>query len=132
MENKIKIQEIAPYLPYGIELQYLDYRAKLLGLANGWHGIVCFTDKIHKTPIKNVKPILYRLPCLHDGEDYESGLAKIFNLTFKDRIAMGVLGAYNNTGEIEYRYVQKFLSLHIDVFNLIPRGLAIDINTLNK
>lgn len=32
---------------------------------------------------------------------------------------------------LEYWKIERLLKLHFDVFNLIPKGLAIDINTLN-
>lgn len=34
------------------------------------------------------------------------------------------------TKELPYRYIEKLIEWHFDVFSLIPDGLAIDINTL--
>ena len=51
------------------------------------------------------------------------------------------LSDLNQDGEIDtpeylqgccYSYVQNLISQHYDVFGLIEKGLAIDVNTLNK
>ena len=72
-------------------------------------------------------------------EIYRDGTSVCWDIKFKDINGIGIKDGYYHTSyaiELRGKYSCKqwnwIYSKHIDVFNLIPQGLAIDINTLEK
>lgn len=110
--KKLKLREIAPYLPYGLKMKYC--------LEKGSVWELC---------IKNFNAITdFDKPILHPLSDY---------LKFEDVLdEMSIV----NHADIEngfvnllpYSAMEKMFENHIDVFGLINKDLAIDINTLNS
>ena len=105
----IRIKHLAAYLPY---------------------DVVVFADDMKKTGIKPFHK-------LHYGE----GIGSISHILTSERykIVLRPLSELDVDGEIStpeylqgccYSYVEHLLSNHFDVFGMIPRGLAIDINTI--
>lgn len=39
---------------------------------------------------------------------------------------------FGNIESLSFQLIQKLLEWHFDIFNLIPRGLAIDLNTISQ
>lgn len=110
--EKLELKYLAPYLPYGLRAEILDFKIDYVG--NQYDTIVSLTQWSHngemwscqteggaKPSPDRIKPILRPSP--------------IKNITSKDY----------TLNEWEF-----FFKNHYDVFELIEKGLAIDINTL--
>lgn len=126
---KLEIKHLAPYLPYGLKMNYGIHCPVLCGLNNTdsiWLKYIDgYTREQH---IGDYKPILRPLsdltkPITHDGETFVPKLWLYHNYIGEQ---MGL-----NPATWSYRVIQKLIEWHFDVFGLIDAGLAININTLN-
>lgn len=129
--EKLTIKHIAPYLPY--ELEAVDYYngGRLRRKINNMN-IMAFVDGDI-----NAKPILKPLSQFGDSDDIRKvhkfiGLGKwcdaydgYFKFWFDDAQNID-----NLVLQAPYEIFQYFLANHYDVFSLIPKGLAVDANTL--
>lgn len=130
---------MAPYLPYGVKCELLNYKCDYVGekygVCNGFYflnGEAHYTFKDRETAGKDgslIKPILKPISDLKgEFEDYIIGAIKYLDessrLPFNsnDLLVMG----------LRYRDVTRLAELHYDIFGLIKAGLAIDINTLKE
>ena len=136
MTETIKQEEIAGYLPYNLKMSNGGF---LEGIGE---GIIKTSDFGLFYPIHNLKPILHPL----------SDLTKEIEVNGEKFVPFKKLGwewmdgeqgsrIYCEYGEspkavinvIDYLDdLQKLYQWHFDIHNLIERGLAIDINTLEK
>lgn len=123
---ELTIEHLAPYLPYGLKLQYIvrDILEKTGVMTRISHD----KDLTHPTKIAidncDSEHIWMFKPILRPMSD----------LILPNHIlGMGYID-FNRSGDIGYTLKQYsyLLKNHFDVFNLIPEGLAIDINTLPK
>jgi len=132
--EKLELKHLAPYLPYGLNIE------------TKWRNPVTQTTKIGiesmtlnnllllgDIQMKSFKPILRPLSDLKKGIEIDS--VKIYPLSENN------IGAYYSEYPdefidsiadkcIEYIYLIKLIECHFDVFGLIEKGLAIDINTI--
>jgi hypothetical protein len=143
MTNKLTLEILAPYLPYGLKVRVEDYKCDYVGRefdeVIGFHqwdksGLLwsVLTDGGAKPSVEKVKPILRPL----------SYLTKEIEVNGEKFIPIELLDNYHNFstirwGDIEadptrypFTIVQKLFEWKFDVFGLIPQSLAIDINTL--
>jgi len=138
---ELELKHLAPYLPYGLRFKGNGYIKKLIGINSfrfntyapfrTQEGIYARDENL----VMLGKPILRPLSDLtkeieHNGkkfipvnyiEDDNPNTAEIQNC------------AIMSDGSIELHYwrdYQLLFILHFDVFGLIEKGLAIDINTL--
>lgn len=131
---KLETKHLAPYLPYKLKgiyemsskqkqetLQAIDTLGK------------CRTDEdLRWFEIKMFKPILQ--PLFNDNFDYTIFLMDNFP---EEKWADAYNGIMNGVGfgvkieQIPYELHEFLFENHIDVFGLIEKGLAIDINTLS-
>lgn len=143
--EKLELKHIIPYLPHKLKFELLDYKSDYVGekygICNGYYflgGKVHYTFKDRSTAGKTAcscKPIL------HPIEDWEK------NEKILDRLFIEFGGAFRTKKafihhkwlefnmpltELSYDGIQILFELHVDVFHLIGKGLAIDINTINK
>jgi hypothetical protein len=142
---ELEIKHLAPYLPYGLKLQYVvrekvektgvlqsishrDFethptRVSIEGLYNEEH-------------IWMFKPILRPLSDLNN-EIVINGEKHQMWLLINGQKALENVGIENMNGyqysilELSYNKIQTILKFHFDIFNLIGQGLAVDINTIN-
>jgi hypothetical protein len=130
---KLEIKHLAPYLPYELKMQVKDY-----------HGIEYVSQILTTENIGNFingeecKPILRPLSDLNKEGLYIEHL----NIeTITDESNIQDLDIYlenwidskdtnHHVKFLPYGLVNELISEHFDVFGLIPKGLAIDINTL--
>lgn len=127
---KLELKHLAPYLPYKltcvddfgmvkvIDWEYQSYTNTIVGLNHVINSqsvqVNCF--KILLRPLSDIAYHLDFLNKYHVYYDKKEGcMVKRKNET------------YTRLNELEYLFKH-----HFDVFGLIPQGLAIDINTLNK
>lgn len=125
---QLELKHISPYLPY--KLKMLD----------GWGNIKTMTcyhlDDENNGFIVMIKPILRPLSDLtreieHNGErfvpiEYISTSKAVYQ-----RIMRRVCNE-QSLDNLEYWQAERLFELHFDIFNLIPNGIAIDINEINK
>jgi hypothetical protein len=152
---KLELKHLAPYLPYGLKVQGVKHREKFNNssnyLLNGLALQDCGNAKyefIHKGELifamvsdKNWKPILRPLSDLTkeitvNGEDFVPYEHHIFieAMTANEYLEY-LCEAKADLSEdrlLPYSIVHLLFEWHFDVFGLIDKGLAIDINTLNK
>ncbi len=140
--KKLTIKHIAPYLDYGLQFAFLD---DIDGDKGTLTGLLMFGD----TPnvqlkfrgstglfdYEDVKPILRPLSDLtkeefkninHCDDEYE--------IKFENNHAFIVDICDINWNEVSrmHEILEWLFEKHFDIFRLIEKGLAIDINTLNK
>lgn len=140
---KLELKHLAPYLPYNLRFEILDYKCDYVGekfgICNGFYFIgdgVYYTFKQRDVAGKNnnnCKPILRPLLDLtkeieHDGEKFiptetYKGLNQLQEIYESEFINLQY--ARHNTVMFLFRH-------HFDVFGLIEKGLAININTINE
>jgi len=131
-KEKLELKHLAPYLPYGLkcEVELTDNSElpwyfsddeiyKLDGLMLDW---------MSSDEVLSVKPILRPLSDLSKAEELE-----VFG--YEDEDDTGIMwleGVHAVFSKFDYTVdiYNKLLEKHFDLFGLIPKGLAIDINTL--
>jgi len=148
MKRQLTIKELAAYLPYGVKAQDCDtkevrevtlnhrtYNLETVGynhlLGEGLLPklhLLCLrplsdlTKEIEQNG-KRFRPIEYlnenKSVTIHPAVDTRG--ARVF---FNDKTS--------NIRFWEYCVIEKLHEWHFDTFNLIPDGLAVDINTLDK
>jgi hypothetical protein len=136
---KLEIKHLAGYLPYGLKVQYKTIYGDAL--------------KIKDLEIYNVsysllmqdKPILHPLSDLTkeievNGEKFVplNRILEIFGKSLKHLSTEFQIKALKKfeqeviSKELPYKYIQKLIEWHFDIYGLIKAGLAIDINTLKE
>ena len=131
---KLELKHLAPYLPYGLKMKHSNGNIfELDGLGNLKDGLgLC---ELHKTKsnktlfrqVKMVKPILRPLSDLF--KENKDCLNIPYTELIRPECYRWIL--VNDLDEIKLMTLDTLLMYHFDVFGLIEKGLAIDINTLN-
>ena len=109
---KLELKHLAPYLPYGLN-----------GMIDG-KRVVFHSDNIWVFTL-NAKPILRPLSDLSKdmlSKYYKHLMADDLDKIIEDTIAWPLNQSYT--------FTQKLLEWHFDIFWLIEKNLAIDINTI--
>ena len=106
---KLELKHLAPYLPYGLDMLYESiFEEKPFNSIDKLE-----THNIGMCLVGGFKPILRPLSDLTKW-----GIDDLFKI--------------KDYKEMTYEDVRWMFELHFDVFGLIEKGLAIDINTLEK
>jgi hypothetical protein len=147
--EKLKLKHLAGYLPYGLKVRYGTSEIKevvalfhlLIDDENKYLPIdFCLRDRYIATPI------LHPLSDLTKSITID-GITFVPNTWIDDNIKTNVeiykflngeisldieTENYNQTIDLMdgYLIMQKLLEWHFDIYGLIDKGLAIDINTL--
>lgn len=126
--DKLTIKELTPYLPYGLKFLETGFQ-KIKEMDGIDSSIIYFKDDMGNY-FDEIKPILHPLSDLTS-----SNVSKVMRKYFcneieieRDLQKIGML-VYNPV-YCSYSIIEALLSEHFDVFGLIEKGLAIDINTL--
>ena len=138
---KLELKHLAPYLPYGLKTKYFLSDAIVLneGQPEELRDKLLTEDNI-KFVRNFCKPILRPLSDLTkeievNGEKFKADNKfwgfNSFKYYFNQFDKWESAFAYLNS-RAPYGLVQVLFEWHFDVFGLIPQGLAIDINTLEK
>ena len=133
---KLETKHLAPYLPYNLKCEVLNSgQEKEIGemIAVYNDGSACFGNIVEsKKGFEYIKPILQ--PLFNDNFDYTIFLMDNFP---EEKWADAYNDIMNGVGfgvkieQIPYELHEFLFQNHIDVFGLIEKGLAIDINTLS-
>lgn len=139
MTNKLTIEHLAPYLPYGLRIQRGERNLKMnmgKGSSVHWIGISAAIDWFNSDMASKPVPVLRPLSDItkrinHNGEKliFSNIFLSIEELTIIRRciIMKHHLGDYLN-----FKTMTTMIKYHFDVFSLIQSGLAIDINSLTQ
>lgn len=123
---KLELKHIAPYLPYGIGIQY----GCILDVDNDHTNSISVDNIAHLISGYGtfvVKPILRPL----------SDFGNVNGFSLSDMVTHDYNHSFWLPENFDVKYLmhldfEKLVSWHFDVFGLIDQGLAIDINTINK
>ena len=124
---------LAPYLPYelrfsdGTILYSIDIDNELMLLDTKKGGI-----SNHRIEWGNILPVLRPISSLtiENMKEFSGSDFKRYSIEYLETI----LETYKkeiSTNSLSYRLMQKLFENHFDVFGLIEKGLAVDINTLS-
>jgi hypothetical protein len=142
---KLELKHLAPYLPYGLKIQGTTH-GEIAELSCCTETSVNITTRSFQygmwADIFEIKPILRPLSDLTEGflKDIKKMMLVDFEYIDKDSIQSIHFPTGNiSITSIHYEIVEEcplgfynyLLKNHFDVFGLIEKGLAIDINTLN-
>lgn len=127
--NKLELKHLAPYLPYGLKITvYGDFEMKLVHDSK--------PEDLHTISIKGVledyhcKTILRPLSELNTDEIF-SDSAFCSEIIIQDLESIWM--SYDSPCMADFvSGYHQLLENNFDVFGLIEKGLAIDINTLSK
>lgn len=144
--KKLELKHIAPYLPYGLKGRvdkesYLQEERERIGelktidLADLYYELVVYGDLGYfLCDISDIKPILRPLSDL--TKEISNGVGLFYPYEELHLCYSDVTNFLNEDLWIgqwwDYEKVSKLFEWHFDVFGLIEKGLAIDINTLNQ
>lgn len=146
--NELTLEVLVPYLPYGLKINILNYKCDYVGIeyaiANGYYIMnnefyITYDGGSTGKGVNDFKPILrplseaivpyYKIKPDEEGwkepndlfVDYNGNVAIDFKIGGKT-ISWALI-------DIQ-KYMQSLFKDHYDVFGLIEKSLAIDINTL--
>lgn len=119
---KLELKHLAGYLPYGLKYE--------------WSNSIYYYEHCSSRDFdyENSKPILRPLSYLtKEIEVYGEKFVPIKEYDYLrfDEIS-NYKGGSNTLNFIQVREQNVLLELHFDIYGLIEKGLAIDINTLKK
>lgn len=141
---KLELKHIAPYLPYGLRFDNgRDYEKDYLyGIrANSYNVKMAQGGDCGYFRLEKIKPILRPLSDLTkeitvNGKTFVP-LHKFYSLTSVDLELIDLeewreelVYLIKNNSPFQLSQFNMLLEWHFDVFGLIERGLAIDINTI--
>ena len=143
MKEKLELKHLAPYLPYGLKFQSsMDKPFEEYGRQPTWtfdgmtklFGDYCLNTLEYPDayPIQLVKPILRPLSYLTKEIEVNGKKFVPIDYFLGDDVDL-ILNAIQikDLSYLPYNLIQKLFEWNFDVFGLIEKGLAIDINTLN-
>ena len=142
--KKLKLKHLAPYLPYGLNTQFwvndaayvklmVDEKRDKLLTSQNVHFVLTYCKPILRPLSDLTKEIevngekFVPLRRLNEDSEYPLLIEDDGTIYFTDACELNMLEITSI-----YDIFQKLYQWHFDVFGLIPEGLAIDINTLNK
>lgn len=126
---KITLEELAPYLPYGLKVVcYTEgYPEEVCTMITLSHNVLVGKSQDDGASeiydFEDVKPILRPLSDLDKG---------MFDEEAEYLIARIIKGHTIHYGSLSYTTIQYLSKNHYDFQNLIMKGLAVDINTIEK
>ena len=130
--EKLTIEKLAPYLPYGVKFYSITNKAKTvlshgtIQIKEGFGGVnhILTSDK-YKIALRPLSMLTEEIE--HEGERFvpieKIGLEN-------DEGNLIALQYQILTGELQYKLMAQLISWGLDVFELIPKKLAIDKNTI--
>jgi len=145
---KLTLKELAPYTPYGLKMKkwFHTHRneelkfeiVKVKGVVIGKYGLEVhsscsgFSNSIDKhQPI--LRPLSYLTKYIeYNGERFIPFDELMKYSDYEDYLDMVIQDKYELNTPVRWPYelVQKLFEWHFDLFGLIEKGLAIDINEI--
>lgn len=136
MNEKLELKHLAPYLPYGLKCEILNYQSDYVGekygVISGYYYLAGEPHYIFKTKSEAGKDASLIKPILRPLSD----ITKEIEVNGEKFIPMDIHKLYPgevtglNPAAWSYRVLIKLFEWHFDVFGLIDKGLAINLNSL--
>ncbi len=141
---KLELKHLTPYSPYKLMLQnrafpnipivfsggyYKNSKEYIMSYGDDIHGIKCVSTYVNEGAIKPIlRPLSGLTKYLGNTKNFES---------WQDEWVDHIWDFQNKLQEANalacpYDLTQKLLENHFDLFGLIDKGLAIDINTIKN
>ncbi len=136
--EKLELKHLSPYLPFKLRMMYGERNCMLnigAGSSKNWIGINAAISRQWNEEFP-IKPILRPLSDLTKEIETQGKFSTSYLDKLKTNEDSGCYIDYTAITELdcvkEYSYetLVKLFEWHFDVFGLIEKGLAIDINTL--
>jgi hypothetical protein len=133
--EKLELKHLAPYLPYELKVKLnseLYQYPTIIGMVRdtiylNYHG------KGLSFILNNVKPILRPLSDIKNFEDIMDEFSirsyEAFENHFFDRVLGRSLNCFDN---VNYTIIELCFKHHLDIFDLIPKGLAISYSDVQS
>lgn len=124
---KITLEELAPYLPYRLQVCFEggDEKYEMVQLSTNYKGVGLVSENygdFGESRPEDVRPILRPLSDLEPG---------MFDEEAEDLIGRIIKGHTVHYGSLSYTTIQYLSKNHYDFQNLIMKGLAVDINIID-
>lgn len=136
--DELTVEHLAPYLPYGLKVEILNYKCDYVGIRyskmtsvvldqgfdvaigyQGGHALKTFPD---------FKPILRPLS---DYKDVNSKAMSDLNCDLSSQIQISDFANKKiGISDLSYTNACVLFQNHVDIFGLIDNDLAVDINTI--
>lgn len=132
---ELKLEHIAPYLPYGLKIKYRNGNPeRLTGTVTGIEGNLVITG-YHIVPMNGTfKPLLRPMSDItkeieHNGERFVpiDSISKKFDFSIIEHAFLeqnAGSNKFNWIRSISYPVILKLISWHFDVFGLLDKNLA--------
>jgi len=113
----IPLHQLAAYLPYKTKVTFMYKRKRVIGTLDAVYkdGTITCGDTINASPNK-FKLMLVPLDKYKPKTENEDFIYH--------QLKQSIL--YNGVKQLRYIHLQFALKHHIDIFNLIPQGLAVE------
>jgi hypothetical protein len=129
---KLELKHLAPYLPYALRIK-TKHGFHTMETLNGWlvngDHEESYSYEDHPNETLEFKPILRPLSDLSKDDFGEYLIEELYTLDFEKQI-LRILEDIRWVNQCDYLLIQLLIEKHYDVFGLMEKGLAIDINTL--
>ena len=134
--EKLELKHLAPYLPYGLKYWSKEHKAESI--------LDCYKPESFDNIMKTISmeailrhPDIYK-PILRPLSDLTKEI-EVNGIKFTPQRTWGISQGqlkttlfYKDCGEMYFRHIKLLFEFHFDVFGLIEKGLAIDINTIKQ
>jgi hypothetical protein len=140
---KLELKHLAAYLPYGLKCKILNYKSDYVGEKDGViDGYYFYAGEPHfylnngksrgnaGKSLDHIKPILRPLSDIYNFKYKPRYGNNEFLITEVIPIEVIEVIECGNIDEIPHYCFKLLVKHHFDVFRLINKGLAIDINTI--
>lgn len=136
---ELKLRHLLPYAEHKLDVMWQDYPCEVEGFDFHQKGTV-IVERI-SVPIKDVKPILYpfdlKVEIEFKGRKFVplNELLRLNHFNVENMSKEDILeyeDVYMDRDFLSYDDSLRLFKWHIDINNLIPKGLAIDINFLKN
>ena len=140
--NKLELKHLAPYFPYGLKVKitmegcnYMLSTSTNIAELEGIYGddmcLLKQNEGSFDLDFNEFKPILRPLSDLNEEIEVDGEKIDITDYVSKSEI-LQILDESKlcRIHYVPYGIIGRLFEWHFDVFGLIPKGLAIDINTL--
>ena len=129
---KLELKHLAPYLPYRLKRHCPSSNVRI----HDYTAMEFTQETCDRHQSYGWKPILRPLSDLTKEIEYNVEKFVFSDIYFSnskiEKLQDKSLCLFENPlNEIDYNSVQTLIKYHFDVFGLIEKGLAIDINTLS-
>lgn len=139
MDNEIQLNHLASYLPYDFPIKILNHKSDYVGIEHSViTGYYFLNERLHVTykggsTGKSNNEFMPILRPLSDLLKTYKGSATYLDVIEFECSGIKVTSRIDNINYeyLPYQVIRKLLEWHFDIFGLIGKGLAIDVNNSN-